>query len=234
MKVYKWLKNNLLPPYCTLCLAPTATKALCDGCYHDLPWLDNKQCSRCALPLETTDSICGGCLKHQPSFDHCKALFKYRSPIDTLISQFKYEGNLAIGELLTTMLVSHLSNCSMNPAPDLLIPMPLHSSRLQERGFNQAGILANALSKHFAIPLDHHLCKRVRATRHQMGLNARVRKKNLRNAFSCTRSITDKSVVIVDDVVTTGATVNELASTLRRAGAHRIEVWCLARTPAHT
>ena len=232
MKVYEWLKNNLFPPHCALCLAPTTKHALCDGCHRDLPWLDDKQCSICALPLETTDAICGGCLQHPPSFDQCKALFKYRSPIDKLISEFKYEANLATGALLTHMLVSHLSRSS-TPIPDLLIPMPLHSSRLQERGFNQATMMATALSTHFNIKMDHHLCKRVRATGHQMGLNARVRKKNLRNAFSCTQSVADKSIAIIDDVVTTGATVNELASTLRRAGARHIEVWCLARTPAH-
>lgn len=232
MKVNEWLINSLLPPHCTLCLAPTAVHALCDSCRADLPWLDNRQCSICALPLETTNTICGTCLKAPPIFDQCKALFKYHSPIDTLISQFKYEGNLTVGELLSTMLISHLPFASASP-PDLFIPMPLHSSRLHERGFNQASLLATALSTYFAVSLDHHLCKRVRATGHQMGLNASVRKKNLRNAFMCTKPIIDQSVVIIDDVVTTGSTVNELARTLRHAGARRIDVWCLARTPAH-
>jgi ComF family protein len=147
-----------------------------------------------------------------------------------LISRFKYQGDLAAGELLSDLFTHHAAFTSQ-PTPDVLIPMPLHPSRLKERGFNQAGLLATRLSKQLHIPVDHHACKRVRATAHQMGLNAGVRKKNLRGAFTCAESLADKSVAIIDDVVTTGATVNELASTLRRGGVRYIEVWCLARTP---
>lgn len=229
MKVNEWLKNSLFRPYCVLCLAPTSSRSLCDDCFTDLPWLSSKQCSICALPLEVSDAVCGGCLQNPPAFNQCKALFRYGSPIDMMISQFKYQGDLAVGELLSDILTLHLP--FKNSLPDFLIPMPLHASRLQERGFNQASILANALSTVLHVPVDHHICKRVRATAHQMGLNAGVRKKNLRHAFACSELVKDKSVAIVDDVVTTGATVNELASTLRRAGARHIDVWCLARTP---
>jgi ComF family protein len=232
MKVDNWLKNSLIVPHCTLCLAPTTAKALCDGCYDDLPWLDNKRCSLCALPIETTDAICGNCLQTPPAFDECQALFKYQSPIDGLISQFKYQADLATGALLSSMLVSHLSSTTLSTIPDVLIPMPLHTSRLQERGFNQAAIFASALSAHFDIPVNHHLCKRVRATGHQMGLNASTRKSNLHRAFECTNSVANKSIAIIDDVVTTGTTVNELASTLRKHGASHIQIWCLARTPS--
>lgn len=230
MKVNNWLKNILFRPYCLLCLAPTTSVYLCDGCLTDLPWLGKRQCTVCALPLETEGSTCGGCLKHPPLFSQCKALFRYSSPIDRLISQFKYHSDLAVGELLGALLAKHLISPN-TVVPDCLLPMPLHHARLNERGFNQAALLAISISRQLSVSVAHHLCQRNRETAHQMGSTRKNRKKNLRGAFTCYEDVSGKSIAIIDDVVTTGATVNELAKTLLNAGARDVQVWCLARTP---
>jgi ComF family protein len=174
--------------------------------------------------------LCGACLKRSPGFDAATALLHYRAPADYLIQRLKFSGELAVAPLLADMLAEKIAARSP-PLPDYLIPVPLHRERLQERGFNQATELARRLGWRLAVPVEHRLCHRTRHTRPQSLTPIGLRRRNLRGAFSMTGELpTAAQVAIVDDVMTTGYTAEELAQVLRRAGAARIEVWIVARS----
>ena len=225
--VLKHLSYKLFPGRCLLCLGATHCSAdICAGCEQDLPWLKNR-CLRCALPL-TTEGLCGSCLKQAPRFDRCLACWEYGFPIDGLISRFKYHGDLASGALL-----GELALTSFKPDfIDGLLPVPMHWRRRLQRGYNQTELLATQWGAALNIPVLRPL-KRVVATPTQQGLSAHARRRNLQGAFTLVKpkQVRGKRLVIVDDVLTTGATANSLAAILRRAGATEVSVWCLARTP---
>jgi ComF family protein len=169
-----------------------------------------------------------------PAFDHCIAAFEYRFPVNQLITGFKHGKKLEFGSLLAELW---LENC--HPAghlkPDIIIPVPLHWRRQFARGFNQAELLANYYSRKMQIEC-RPVIKRHRATAMQQGLSAAARRKNLKNAFSLPakhvkQTIEGRHIALVDDVVTTGSTAQQLALQCKRAGASRVDIWCLARTP---
>lgn len=220
----------LYPPVCVLCGAAGARGMdLCAACFADLPW-NRHPCPRCAAPLppDVDTPFCGDCIKSPPPWDEAKSPLAYAYPLDKLVQQFKFNGDLSIGRLLGELLADYLAAGGLTK-PDLLIPVPLHPARLKERGFNQANELARPLAKRFRIPVRLDLCERVRATEVQSKLDATERRKNLRNAFVVRHSLQGKQITILDDVVTTGATVEALASALKDAGAARITVWSAAR-----
>ena len=181
-------------------------------------------------------SVCSKCQQVPPAFDSCHALFEYCSPVQELISNFKYHHQFApgrvFGQLLTQAFKRHYQDILL---PDLLIPVPLHKRRLQRRGYNQSVLLAREISKCCRIPVDTNSCMRQSSTPAQRGLNASERVRNIFNAFVVNSDILEggktlpERVAIIDDVVTTTATVNELALMLRHAGIAGIDVWALAR-----
>jgi len=174
--------------------------------------------------------VCGRCLQHPPAFDHAVAAFSYSFPIDQLIKALKFHERLILVDFLAEELASRITSM-----PDCLIAIPLHPTRLRERGFNQSQLLAARISKRLGIPLLTDACQRVRDTPPQSSLPWKERDKNMRGAFSLSSSadITDKHVAIVDDVMTTGASLGELARTLKKAGAREMSVWVVARTLPH-
>jgi ComF family protein len=204
---------------------------ICTSCLDDLPHNHNC-CCICALPLSTNHSepICGKCLKQTPSFDYCHTPFVYGYPLSGLISDFKFSEKFYAGRLLAELLI-HFVEINKLELPELIMPIPLHPSRLKERGFNQALELAKPIARHFNIPLDTKSCKRIKATSTQSTLNKKVRKKNMRGAFKIVQPLNCKHLVLIDDVVTTGTTVNELAKTIKANGVQRVDVWAIARTP---
>lgn len=163
------------------------------------------------------------------------AAFSYSEPVSTLISRFKYQAGLQQGRVLGTLLLDRIRNQYRDQAlPNLLIPVPLHPSRLRERGFNQALVLARQLGEELQIPVAQDLLTRVRQTPPQQGLSAKARKRNLRRAFQLhadSEYENYQSLALIDDVVTTMSTVHELERVLRRACRHElsVHVWCLAR-----
>jgi|TARA_Y100000310_G_scaffold344463_1_gene457360 ComF family protein len=159
-------------------------------------------------------------------------LYRYVAPIDRLIIEFKYNRKLLIGKVLSYLLARHLLDSYQDSTPELLIPVPLHPKRLRERGFNQALEIADVISDCCRIPIDNRSCSRVKHTDAQRNLSARQRQRNIRNAFRLDREISVGKVAIVDDVVTTGATVAELSSTLLAHGVAEVHVWAIARTVA--
>jgi ComF family protein len=220
----------LFPGRCRLCSSRISIgPGLCLHCRNEAPWLAHA-CARCSLPLPAScdDRLCGRCQKQTPAFDVTTALFHYRPPVDYLIKRLKFAGELAIGPLLADLLAQRLA-CRDTALPELLIPVPLHRSRLQQRGFNQATELARIVGRQLEIHSTHRLCLRNRKTEPQSLLSHNARRLNCRNAFTVTAEKLPAHVAIIDDVMTTGHTANELARALKSAGASKVEVWVIAR-----
>ncbi|MCX2888971.1 ComF family protein [Pseudomonas sp. DCB_BI] len=228
--VYKW---SLINQMCLLCDVPAGQHyPLCMACEQELPWLGD-QCRYCALPLPMADLACAQCCRRLPAFEQVIALWHFGFPVDTLISRFKHNRQWPVGRLLAELLGHGLLHRFAEglPRPDLLLPVPLARRRLRERGFNQAGMLGRWLSSQLGLPCDDRLLLRTRETPAQQWLDAKARRRNLRQAFTVAGDVTGKHVAIIDDVLTTGATAQAIAQVLREAGAHKVDVYCLARTP---
>lgn len=234
--VNNWLQiaqRLLLPPVCLVCGGPgVETRDLCEGCVRDLPWLP-KGCYQCAMPLPAAageQPVCGSCLQEAPAFDHTIALWNYSTPVDRLLQGLKFERRLEVARLCGELLAQRLLRRA-TPWPDKLIPTPLHPTRLRERGYNQALELARPVGRALGLTPDLRLCERIRPTPPQTDLPAAQRYRNVRNAFAVTPgTLANLSVAIVDDVMTTGSTMAALSTTLKQAGATRVEVWVIART----
>jgi ComF family protein len=219
--------QSLLAKDCVLCGATTEGN-FCPPCEDSLPHLPLHHCVVCAVPLGES-RICGACLAKPPAFDHSVAAMNYAFPINALLHSLKYQTNLALTPVLADLLTARIDAGAL---PDFIVPMPLHSARLRERGFNQALEIARRVSKRLDVPLLSAICRRVKDTRSQTGLPWREREKNIRNAFACEGNLSGKRIAIVDDVMTTGSTLNELAKVLRKSGAVHISGWVIARTPS--
>jgi ComF family protein len=209
-----------------LCGARAGTQPLCDGCHADLPWLRQPGCPRCALPTPA-GQVCGACLKQPPAFDRSCAALAYAFPLDRLIPRLKYQGELAIVPALAACLSEAVA---AQPRPDCLVPMPLHAVRLRERGFNHATEIARETARRLGLALDSAGCRRTRDTPPQQGLRHDARRRNVRGAFSCSATFQGRHVALIDDVMTTGTSLDELAATLKRAGAREVSCWVVART----
>lgn len=219
----------LYPSSCVLCGAKgVAERDLCAECFAELPW-NRHPCPRCAAPLppDADTPLCGDCIRSLPSWDEAKSPLTYGFPVDKLVQRFKFEGDLAVGRLLGSLLADYLA--AGTDRPDCIVPVPLHDSRLKERGFNQATELARPVAKRLKMKVRLDLCERSRTTEVQSKLDAAERKKNLRDAFAVKASVQGMHVALLDDVVTTGATAETLAQAFREAGAARISLWSVCR-----
>jgi ComF family protein len=216
----------LLPWRCLACGERVDGADLCAACRADLPW-NRAACARCALPLPAPAPACGRCLRAPPPWDAAHAALVYDFPLDRLLPRFKFHGDLAAGRVLADVW------CHRLPAsrPQALLPVPLHRARLRERGYDQALELARRVARACDVPVLADAVHRVRATARQSELAAGARRRNVRGAFAVTGTL-PMHVALVDDVMTTGATLRAVATALRRAGVGRIEVWVLARAPA--
>jgi ComF family protein len=214
---------RLLPQDCFLCTAPSGDGLLCSACAAGLPRLGADCCPVCALPTPDA-AICGACLKRAPHFDATQAVFRYEFPLDRLIQALKYGHRLACADFLGAALAD-----LPTARPDLILPVPLAAARLAERGFNQALEIARPLARKLDARLEIRHVRRCRDTAAQAGLPWKERARNMRHAFECGIDLSGKSVLLVDDVMTTGATLDELARTLKAHGATRVENRVLAR-----
>lgn len=223
---FKNLLNSLLPVSCGLCNASTDSHLpLCQPCLSELPLLGTA-CSSCALPVGSTGN-CGKCQQHRPTYDETQALFLYQEPVSYLVQQFKFSRKLEYGYLFSSLMAKKL--LSLPEQPDVLIPVPLHPSRLRSRGFNQSWEITRQLSRITGINASHKICQRIKKTPLQTGLNASERKRNLKQAFAVTANIKDLHICIVDDVMTTGSTLEAIASVLKSAAAKRVSGMVVAR-----
>jgi ComF family protein len=229
-KIARSVESLLFPLACRLCgIALAPGPALCHACQGDLPWLV-ATCRQCGQPLPETAAggRCGRCQQQPPAYDATTAALHYGPPVDYLIRRLKFSGELGLAPLLADLLATRI-RARAAPLPELLLPVPLHLARLRERGFNQATQLARRLGSRLDIALDYRLCRRQRRTAPQSLLPVGERRRNVRDAFTLAGGVPASHVAIVDDVMTTGHTVDELARLLRRAGVQRIEVWVIAR-----
>lgn len=214
----------MFPTNCLLCLA-ACEGDLCRPCHDSLPRLPSEHCPLCLLP--TKDSrVCGNCLKNHPVWTRAIAALQYAFPVDAMIRSLKYQENLNLAPILANLLIAKINKC---PPPDAIIPVPLHPTRLQERGYNQALEISRHLSKQMNVPLLPRACVRTKDTPSQTELSWKKRQTNMRNAFECTTSLVHKHVALLDDVMTSGATLNELAKAVHKQGAIEISLWVIAR-----
>lgn len=224
------LQGVLWPPQCLLCggVGRRPATDLCEGCEGDLVRL-GPACLRCAQPLSTAMmAVCGRCLRRPPFFDRSFCAFRYAAPLDGLVRDFKYRGNTASGRLLGELFCKQLQDRDLH-RPDCVVPVPLATERYRARGFNQAIELGAQIEKRLGIPMRADVIVRTRDTVEQAGLKPRQRRRNVRRAFASVKSLHAARVAVLDDVMTTGSTVNEVARVLRTAGVREITVWTLAR-----
>jgi ComF family protein len=244
--------RTLLPNRCLLCGAAADGAAvdgaavdsvICSGCIRDLPQT-GPACPRCAearIPPPVRSSLapappepCDTCRTQCPAFDRSLALWRYDYPLDGLIGAFKYGHQLVLarffGEQLAQRVQQQIAAGELTP-PDVVLAMPLHPRRLAERGFNQSLLIAQVLSHRLRLPLHGHWLQRLRHTPPQTGLPWQQRAANLEHAFGCKQAVAGRHIAVVDDVMTTGSSLQEVARTLKLAGASRVDNWVLARTP---
>ena len=214
----------VLPAQCVLCGARAPAACLCTSCSATLPVMPRARCSRCALPLPS-GAVCAACLARPPHYDSVVAGYAYEFPIAALIPAYKYGRDLALAPVLANLLVTYLRR-----DVDAIVAMPLAPPRLRERGFNQAHELARHVGRALNVPVLHAACRKVADTPPQAGLTLAERVRNVKRAFVCDADLAGMRVAVVDDVMTTGATMNELARVLKRAGAARVSGWVVART----
>lgn len=222
------IQDWVFPPTCLLCGdGGTPGRDLCIPCAQSLP-RNQPACPRCGLGLAVAiDAPCGECLKHPPAFDRVLAPFRYEEPVRHLIRSLKFHARYPNARLLGDLMGDALAGGEA--LPKLIIPVPLHPRRYRERGYNQSVEIARTLSKRLGVPLDLRSCARAVATAPQADLSAEERRRNVKKAFAVLKTPAADHVAILDDVVTTGATVNALAKALRKAGVGRIDVWACAR-----
>jgi len=241
------IRAGILPRHCALCQQTTKSdQSLCFGCETDLPWAI-RPCEQCGVPLtpEAEDTVCGLCLQQSLPWSTLLAPCLYQWPITELVTRYKYKGDLQAGQALAVLLGRQIiERYTEKKFPDLLIPVPLHWRRRWRRGFNQSEWLAfqvirywqrsaEATAEQKALEIANKVCRRVRFTPNQQGLTKHRRQINLSGAFEIRADLTNKSVALLDDVVTTGSTVSEISHLLTCAGVANIDIWCLCRTAKH-
>ena len=226
------LARYLLPWRCALCAARApAGQGLCAGCAADLPRVAHA-CPRCAMPPAATDvsGLCGRCAAQPPRFHRTVAPLAYDYPVDRLLLGLKFGNRIHLARALAQEIAGRVREDlerSLLDMPDALVPVPLHPKRLAARGFNQAEEIARFVGREIGVPVLPGICRRVRHTRMQSRLSDEDRSANVAGAFACVDS--PRNPAIVDDVVTTGATVDAMAAALLAAGAENLHVWAVAR-----
>ncbi len=212
---------------CALCGAAAAESGLCTPCLDDLPWLPSARCPLCALPTPG-GAVCGVCLRSPPAQDGVACAVTYDFPVDALVRALKYHGRLAAARPLAGILARALTR---EPPPDLVLPLPLTDDRMVERGYNQATEIARLLVGPWRTATDRTTLARTGHARPQASLALDERRRNVKGTFECIGRVEGLRIAILDDVMTSGATLNEAARVLKRAGAMSVRGWVVARTP---
>lgn len=221
--------RRALPGSCTFCLASTAVgSAWCTACFEALPW-NRHACERCAQPLpDAVPGTCGRCLKQPPAFMRSRVGLRYEGEVAALMQRFKFSAAPRAGTVLVTLMQKTLTGLERDRLPQALLALPRHASRARERGFDQAEWLTTRLARQLDLPCL--AARRRRRTPTQRGLDRRARQRNLRDAFIVDMTL-PPHVAVVDDIMTTGASLDALAQACLAAGAERVEAWAVARTP---
>ena len=226
-KILSITQRFRLPAICALCNQyHQGNLAVCTECQKYLTPI-KYACKHCALPLlDNIFLICGHCIKNKPNVDLVIAANRFEEPLRSLIHEFKYNEGLYLSSFFTSLILQAIPTEAKTT--ECLIPVPLHHKRLRKRGFNQAALLTKQLGQALKLPYNLTYCTKIINTATQASLNAKHRKANLKNSF-LVKSNKYKHVTLIDDLLTTGSTVNELAKTLKQQGVSRVDVWCCAR-----
>ena len=236
-----FIKQTLFAQNCTLCAGnfnnylskilncarSLSQYAICHACIKSLPWLNTSHCPQCGLTSD--EGLCGSCINSTPHFDATHAVFSYEFPINVMMQRYKYGNMLSLSTLFGQLLNDKIKQETI----DLIIPMPMHPQRLKIRGFNQALEIARFLNTNSRNKLDYTSVIRQSLTPPQASLPLKARVNNIKGAFDVIGDVRGKKIAIVDDVMTSGASLNELAKTLKKAGAVHVECWVIARTMPH-
>lgn len=232
----KALLDFALPPRCAGCAEIISeVDGFCPDCWSDMEWLGNAGCDRCGLPLEGTEAeLCGRCLANPPPIERMRAAVAYGDVPRTIALKLKYGRKVALARTMARYMAPLVGN---SDGPSLIVPVPLHRWRLWSRGFNQSGLVANELGRRWRLDVNHRLLRRIKPTRQLKGLNFQQRRKAVAGAFTVepSRPLDGVTVVLVDDVLTSGSTAEACARALRKAGARRVELisWARVVRPAH-
>ena len=234
LKSARSMLQALMPGSCALCGDTGGAEVLCAACAGQFFTRRSARCPVCAAASDTGNQICGACLSEPPAFDATFVACDYEPPVDHLVQDLKFNARLALAPLFARLLVQAIAQQPIEA--DWITGVPLSDNRLAQRGFNQAIEIAKPLARALAIPLAPQLCLRVRDTEAQAGLPLAQRQLNMRGAFALSlqgrAAALHKHIVLVDDVMTTGHTLHELAACLKRHGAERVSNLVFARTPA--
>lgn len=240
--LWESLLNLLYPARCSGCGRPTDRPEFCRRCRARIETPGTPLCPSCGVPFHTredADHRCGRCLQHPPTFGRARACTIYDAadtsdhPLKSVLQQYKYQRDVWLAQPLGALLVERAPFAVSSY--DVIMPVPLHMQRLRWRGFNQAQFLARPLAGAARVPLDPYSLQRIRPTRPQVELDEKERRHNVAGAFRVARPahVAGRRILLVDDVYTTGATVNECSRVLQRAGAKDVDVLVLARAVLH-
>lgn len=223
----------MVPRHCLFCLEKTLGHSdLCQSCIDSLA-LNHNCCQRCATPMEQTLKrdiyLCGNCLSHHYHYDRVYSPYLYSEAISYLIRKFKYQKKVHYAKVLATLFIQQAEYLHDFQQPQAIIPIPMHNKRLRQRGYNQALELSRSLASRYRLPLLYSSLVRTRHTSLQAGLIATERQKNVQQAFAIKKLIGYEHIALVDDVMTTGSTANEVAKVLKKSGIKRVDVWTIAR-----
>jgi ComF family protein len=235
MEFQSTLFQFFLPPQCPCCekFLEEDQQGFCSNCLSEIRWIEPPFCSICGIPFiskEVESHPCGACVTHRKYFTMARALGAYEGSLQEAIHRWKYEGKTHLSFFFAEWMAEGLNRYWEPDSLDLLIPVPLHTHRLRERGFNQALLLVKELSRRTGISYRKTILQKKKPTIPQVNLSGTEREKGLREAFHVVgkEELEGKSVLLVDDVYTTGATVNECSKVLLRGGAKRVDVLSLA------
>jgi ComF family protein len=240
---FDWVVDWLYPPRCRACAARITgrdAEYFCSRCWTKIQRIGHPLCVLCGRPFPDAagdDHTCGGCITRPPHFVQARAWACYpreeseEHPLRQAVQKFKYGRKVSLGKPLGRVMARGCREFLAACEADLIIPVPLHPQRLRWRGFNQSALLARQISRIYAVPMDPFLLRRIKETPAQTQLNEEERRRNVRGAFALAAggAIENKSVLLIDDVYTSGATVNECSRTLRKSGAEQVFVLTLAR-----
>ncbi|WP_020677288.1 ComF family protein [Geopsychrobacter electrodiphilus] len=229
------LVDLLFPPVCPICrvLLRGASSPFCLSCVSNISPLPAGRCSRCALPFVSENSsahLCAECCRKPPCFSQVSAAGLYAGSLKTALQRFKYSGAIDLDRPLVSLLLPRVSSVDRD---DIIVPVPMHVSRLRQRGYNQSLLLAKMLAFKLRRPLCSQVLQRIKDNPPQQGLGARQRALNLGGAFVSPRRLDGRGILLVDDVMTTGATIRACAQALMVAGSGQVRVAVIARAPRH-
>lgn len=223
-KMMERLLDALYPRHCPLChrILKERNRTICQECEKQAVPIEGARCFRCGCPVDEEEEVCEECRTHAYRFDSGRGIFLYNSKWRSCVVRFKYYGCREYGDFLGDAMAFYARQELKCWKPDCLVAVPLHKSKERRRGFNQAEYLAERISRQSGIPLESGMVVKIKKTKSQKKLNSRERQKNLAGAFAVTKPVDGLRILVVDDVFTTGSTVDAMADCLKKKGAFQV------------